>query len=216
MARDTLIQIIERGDVSFDHYSCKAKVRVESEALSGGGKMNIRMKKDSIIWFNFKKVSIEGARGLITPEEYSILYRTEKQYEQGSLEDMADHFNIPLDFSQWQMYLAGSIPQPDMNNIKMESSSLGYKLVSIGDLSYQYDFDLSFQMIKYQITDAQNRTLAVEVEDYDPDLGLYKKRKLTLINHQKVEATIEMEQSDIEKNVRKNMPFSIPDHYTRI
>ena len=214
---DTLRQTIQNSDFTFDFFSAKAKVRIESDEIKGAGRMNIRMKKDSIIWFNFKKVSIEGARGIITPKNYTFLYRTEKKYETGDLNDLADHFNVPLNYSLWQEYLGGEIPQANLDSITLTINNEEYKIESMWDSNLiEYNFNSSLQLIGYRLTDSQNRTLAVELEDLDSRLGIYKKRKLNYFNNEKVVAKLELELSDIEINVRKKMPFSIPNHYERL
>ena len=90
-AKEELLQLILAVSVDYQWYSAKAKVYIETPELQGGGRMNIRMIKDSLIWFNFKKMSIEGARGLVTPNEFTLIYRQEKRYEQGKFHELLEN-----------------------------------------------------------------------------------------------------------------------------
>lgn len=212
----TLFSKVKDSSKEYKWYSAKAKVRLESSELSGGGKMNIRMVRDSIIWFNFKKVSIEGARALITPDTFSIIYRTEKTYEIGSLTQLLDHFNVPLSFYEMQSYISGEIPLASEASLKYESSSDRHTLSGQDDnYRLQYNFDESLNLNGYTLTDRQNRNLEVELEDWDDTLSIHKQRKLTYKDDSNGKTILSINLSNVEFNVPKKIPFTIPNHYTQ-
>jgi hypothetical protein len=212
---EVLFQRLQESSLAFDWFSAKAKVRLESNETIGGGRMNIRMKKDSIIWFNFKKVSIEGARGLISPYEFTLIYRTEKKYEAGKLSELLNENTIPMSFSEVQSFLAGNIPIPCKKDLLYKRDQKSHILIGENEkYTITYSFSAELNLDEVIMTDGENRILAIQVDNKDEDLGIYKKRKLTYYNNQIKKGTLEVDLSNIEVDVPKKIPFFIPDHYT--
>lgn len=205
-------------NTSFDYYwfSAKAKVRLESTEIKGGGRVNLRMVRDSIIWFNFKKVSIEGARGLISPKEFTILYRTEKKYERGHLNELFNSQTVSISFEELQSFLSGTVPLPFSTYLTYKNENNRHILEGQNEtynLTYYFDEDLTLK--QYTMTDNQNRILNVIIGNLDEDLGIFKERKLTYYQNQKKAGTLNVDLSNIEINVPKKLPFTIPDHYSQ-
>ncbi|MEE9374022.1 MAG: DUF4292 domain-containing protein [Saprospiraceae bacterium] len=210
-----LFKKIEAASLDYKWFAAKAKVTIESENLSGRGRMNIRMKKDSLVWFNFKKISIEGLRGIINPQGFTLLYRTKNIFEKGKLHDLDQKYHLPLTFIEIQNFLSGGLPLPYPSTIIYKKEKF-YHMISGRNKDYkiEYKFDAQLNLEKYVMTDQQNRTLLVNLSKKDEELGIYKNRKLTYYNHNKKLGILEMDLSNIEINVPKKMPFTIPEHYT--
>ena len=208
---------ISQNKLDFHWYSAKAKVRMETDRINGGGRMNIRMVSDSIIWFNFKKVSIEGARCLITPETFTILYRQEKKYENGRLSELLNQSTLNLSFEEMQSFIAGRVPMPFEFDLKYQKTdNFHYLLGNNEKYRLVYWFNEELSCIRYEMTDDQNRKLQVDIAKYDEDLGIYKNRKLTYFQNQIKEGTLELDLANIEIDIPKKLPFSIPAHYTQL
>lgn len=215
-AEEVLYQKLYASALQFDWFSAKAKVRMESSQINGGGRMNIRMKKDSIIWFNFKKVSIEGARGIISPHQFTIIYRTEKKYERGALNQLFNANSLPISFDEAQSVLAGRIPLPIKSTIRYEKRKQFHWLSGQNQkYTLSYSFDDELNLVEFDMTDDQNRNLHIRVDKLDESLGIFKNRKLTYYDNQIKKGFLEVDLSNIEIDVPKTLPFSIPDHYTQ-
>ena len=211
-----LFNQISNESLDYQWFSTKAKVRLESSQSSGGGRMNIRIIRDSLIWFNFKKVSIEGARGLINPETFSIIYRNEKKYEVGDFDLLMSQFDIPLSFQEIQFYLVGNLPIPNEESLDYKRGEKLHELRGRNksyDLTYYFDADLN--MKAFSLTDRENRKLSIELDQKDEILGIYLKRKLLIQNSDGKISSLDIDLSNVEINVPKKIPFSIPDHYTQ-
>ncbi len=214
--KNDLYKRLKDSSIDYHWYSAKAKVRLESSDLNGGGRMNIRMVNDSIIWFNFKKISIEGARGIIEPNNYTILYRTEKKYEKGLFENLFNKSTIPLSFSELQSFIAGNVPLPLESTINYVSQD-EFHLIEGRNETYHlvYTFDKELNLIEYVMTVDQNRKLVVQIKKLDKELGVYRNRKLTYYQNHLKSGILEVDLSNIEVDIPKKLPFSIPGHYTQ-
>ena len=213
---EELLKKIHNTSFDYHWFSAKAKVRLESTEIKGGGRVNLRMVRDSIIWFNFKKVSIEGARGLISPIEFTILYRTEKKYERGHLNELFNSQTVSISFEELQSFLSGKIPVPLSTYLTYKNENNRHVLEGQNEtynLTYYFDEDLTLN--QYIMTDNQNRILNVIIGNLDEDLGIFKERKLTYYQNQKKAGTLNVDLSNIEINVPKKLPFTIPDHYSQ-
>ncbi len=215
-AEQTLLNIVKESSLDYSWYSAKAKVRIESSELKGGGKMNIRMRRDSIIWFNFKKVSIEGARARITPTEYTLIYRTEKAYEKGSFESLISYYSLPFTFKDLQSFIAGNIPLSDKNTLEYKRLKFDHQLIGESDdYNISYFFDSELALVRYVLTDVNGRTLDVQLGKMEEELGIYKYRKLTFSDNHERLGNLELDLSNIEIDEPKKMPFTVPDHYVQ-
>ena len=210
-----LLDKINEASLEYHWFSSKAKIRLESNEKSGGGRMNIRMVRDSLIWFNFKKLSIEGARGLITQDSFKIIYRTEKKYEIGNIQSLMAAYDLPLSFRELQFYISGNIPVPSDKSLTYKKTSTAHLLYGSND-SYKllYSFDDDLNLSAFSLTDVQNRKLRIELDNKDEELGIYLSRKLFFPYGSEGLGILYIDLSNIEINVPKNTPFSIPDHYT--
>jgi len=210
-----LYAIISECSVDYSWYSAKVRVQLVTPEINAGGRMNIRMIKDSLIWFNFKKLSIEGARGQITSDSFCILYRFEKMFEKGNLRELMEYYNLPLTFSELQLYIAGNIPKPIESTLRYRHRVNRHYLYGSNDLyNLNYSFDEYLNLTAFSITDAQNRKLNVELKNKDEEKGIYLRRKLFFAYDEKNVGILEMIFSNIEINVPKNIRFSIPSNYT--
>ena len=68
-----LINHLDSTYVLPNWFSCRAKISYESAYEKIQFTSYIRIKKDSVIWFNVKKWGIEIARGLILPDSVCLL-----------------------------------------------------------------------------------------------------------------------------------------------
>lgn len=213
---DKLEYYISNSERDYKWFSAKAKVKINANEINGGGRMNIRMLRDSIIWFNIKKVSIEGIRAFITPEEYQIIYRTEKKYIKDSLSNILDYYDIPFSFYSVQDFFAGHLP--DLDNDRMQFYDIGdkYFIESKSDVNkVTYSFNEFLTLDSYEYKDELNRRVLVQLKEFDDKLHIFKNKKLTYYSEDSVTLVFEISLFDIEFDVPKKIPFSIPSHYSK-
>lgn len=97
-------------DAQFKYLSVKAKVKVDSEDLNQNFTLNLRIKKDEIIWLSASYI-IEGIRCYITPDSVRVIDRLKKQYYTYTFDDLSRQFNTRIDFQLLQSTLLGTLPK---------------------------------------------------------------------------------------------------------
>ena len=102
---------IKIDQVDFDYLSIKSKI----EFVEAGNKKNatavIRLRKDSILWFNLSgTLGVQGLRGLLTEDSILMINRVEKEYYTMSYAQLSKEFNFAIDYSLIQAMILGEMP----------------------------------------------------------------------------------------------------------
>ena len=86
-------------------FSCDLKVDEEENSFT----VNLRCRKDSVIWMSISKLGIDAARALITRDTVKIvLGLTEKKYFVGGFSYINELLHADLDYSMLQALLFGN------------------------------------------------------------------------------------------------------------
>lgn len=106
-------------EFKFDYLTIKSKVKLEETHKTTNATALLRIKKDSIIWFNLSgALGVQGMRGIITQDSVKLINRVDKQYLAYSYEDVSKEFNFPIDYDLVQAMIIGDMPkskEPDDN-----------------------------------------------------------------------------------------------------
>ena len=93
-----LMQALEAHNIAFDWIALEGKMDFDSRLQGGSGKVLIRMKKDSLLWLQGKKLSIEGVRMKMTPDSTVIRYTIDKKYQAGETSALLNSNGVPITF----------------------------------------------------------------------------------------------------------------------
>ena len=100
-------------ELEFDYISIKSKIEFQETHKKTNASALVRIKKDSIIWFNLTgALGVQGLRGIITRDSVKIINRVEKSYKEYSVEELVNEFNFPVDFELIQSMIIGNMPKP--------------------------------------------------------------------------------------------------------
>jgi len=214
-----LLRAIEKHNNDFEWFSGKAKINFESEEESGRGVANVRLKKDSVIWMNFKKFGLEFARLQITPDSVYVMYRFENYYERGTTEEYSQLYGIDLEFEKLQSFLVGNCLLPDHANARVSRKGNSYELISSsGDYTVVYEINpVTLTVSQHKIIDQVGREVVMTFDDYQK-VGSkryysHSREYFAPLDEDEI-AKAELSISSVEFNVPKSIPFEIPDHYT--
>lgn len=213
---DEVISGLHDHYTDYSFFSAKARMKFNGEESRIGGRMNILAQKDSLIWMNFKKFSIEGARTLIQPDTMWIIYRLDDLYEQGPTYEYLDYYKVDLSFQELQDLLVGNVPIPKTEELMTYQSSDHYQLSFEYNLrSYKYLVNDNLTIHKASIKDQYDRTVVVHFDDYNEQL-FAKRKDIEIITPEEGVSKISIKFTSVTFDVPKAIKFDIPTHYRRL
>ncbi len=105
----TLTAKLKANEFHFKRLNAKLSVESTIDSTSNSFTINLKMKKDSIIWMSISKYGIEGARVVITRDSVKLTINFgEKKYFKGDFSYISKLLNTDLDFEIVQSLLIGN------------------------------------------------------------------------------------------------------------
>ncbi len=213
---EEVISGLNERHTDYSFFSAKARMKYNGQESRMGGRMNILSKKDSLIWMNFKKFSIEGARTLIQPDSIWIIYRLDDIYEQGSTDEYLEYYKVDLSFQDLQDLLVGNVPIPASEDLMTFQSGQHYQLAfEYDERSYKYLVNENLTLHRASIKDQYNRTVVIHFDDYDEQF-FAKRKDIEIITPEEGASKISIKFSSVTFDVPKTIKFDIPAHYRRL
>ena len=233
-----LLKRIVKNDYEPEWVVAKGKLSFKDEYQSFRGSFNLRIRKDSVIWLNIKKLSIEGARIQINQDSVFAIDRMNKQYVAYPLDQLEQRMGIPLsmderpkgyetNFRAIQSLLLGYPPiLGDKNNIQAGVIEDNYVLssdVALGGQAVMIDYEIRSQnfllhLFRLLQPDTQ-QILEIEQSDYHIhgdswNFPYFRHFRIKTPDYGNI--SIKTELSKVEIDVPTSIRFSIPSHYERV
>lgn len=217
-SKEELLDALKDHNVDYNWWSGTADVSVKSPSISTTGLAKIRIKKDSLVWIQAKKLGIEGARIRITPEEYAVIFRQDRSYSQDHFLAVSDLIGFPVIYDDVQNMMMGNVLLPEAID-SLNSIGPDYIIkqrIDYFDVTYAINSnDLRLQSI--ELEDKYRRTIEIKYFDYKKVGGVELAHRLNItFDDNKEPSYLNLKFKDIELDVAKRTPFSIPSHYDRI
>lgn len=223
-----LLEQLKNNKVSYEWLSAKAKLVIESPEQNLSSIANIRMRRDSVIWMNIKKLSVEALRIQITPDSLYIIDRINRQYSVSDHGYLKKVLNLPtvagveIDFNFLQSLFLGNPIFFPLKSLDLKVVERQYQLNGTYDHFsniYRIDGD-TFLLRNMQFIDQRGgHSLQVSMDDYQPLSG---RQKFSYIRNLKV-TTPESEPfnilfkfSQVEIDTPTNIRFDIPARYEKV
>ena len=216
-----LMKKLVQQQVEFEWFSAKARLSFSGEDLSISVSSNLRMQKDSLIWANARKLSIEAGRVLIRPDSFFVIDRINRQYAKQPVSAIAETLQLPANFEVMQTLLLGN-PVFFTTDLQAGIEGAYYTLSGENDrfaTTYHIDGN-DYALRKISVLEKkENREVLMELSDYKT---LDRKQNFSYIRTLWVDSPdtgpmhIDIEFSKVELNVPKNIQFEIPSRYTEI
>jgi hypothetical protein len=229
LTANTVLSRWAENEIKLDWLSNDASADYAGKPMNVSGTMNVRFKRDSIIWINVKKAFFNVARIKMTPDSVFIVNYIQSNYVAKDVKYIEKRFNIPADFKLIQNFLLGNpIFLTDAKKLTLEHNSTGEILLRGKDEHWQatYRVDEKTSQLKEMLFEqpSASRTMKILYQNYDILKGYAKGdtkfsylRTIQVESPQtgKVSVTIEVDTDGLEVNVPKNIKFEIPSHYSR-
>lgn len=215
------------AEVDFRYLTAKSKISFKGQQQDiDNANVNIRVRKDSIIWLSVSKLGIEAVRGRITRDSITIIDKIHREYSVYDFPTLSRQFNFDMNFDLLQALIVGNLPLPKRpaQKIKNERDYLLLRQSEGKVLVENYIGEQDRKLKKLMVTEQPTKnTLRLDYDDFTslnnflfPYTSLvtvdYKSKTdgqfyqtLLRIKHNKVEL--------VDKS--PGFPFSIPSSYTR-
>jgi len=103
-------QNVDVEEVDFDYFVARTKVRYAEGDKQVNGNANIRIKKDSLIWFSVSpSIGLEATRVMITKDTAIVINRMDKEYYIFNFDEISRYFNFKVDFDLIQAIILGNL-----------------------------------------------------------------------------------------------------------
>ena len=219
----TLLTTLAQHQVQADWLEGKCRVSYDDGGFSVSASSTIKMKRDSLIWMNVKKLGFEVARAMITEDSLYLLDRINNEYSVEPISYIEERFQLPASLTMLQQILLGNPVYLTTQNLKsdLDENDGIYRLSGQeGDKRNDYWFSMpSFQFDEMKVEESEaRRSLRIQLEDYK-DAGANRDfsylRLIEVDSRETGSASIELEFNQVEINVPLEFNFSVPSRYRR-
>jgi hypothetical protein len=211
--------------LAFDYLSIKSKVELTQPNKVTKVTALIRMKQDSLIWFNLSgALGVQGMRGMITQDSVFIINRVEKEYATYSFADISREFNFPIDFAIVQSMIIGDMPKPDVDKQIVKRGNKKYIIRQKMDDIFidNYIDETKMKLVELQVKERQTENeLKLMYKDFRVlnDQAFPFSAFASLIHSNEfgqLETQMSIEHARVEVPDKElKFPFNIPDKYVR-
>lgn len=216
-------------EIDFAYLTAKSKFSFKSRTQDiENANVNIRIRKDSLIWFSVTGVGFEVARGVITPDTVVFIDKFHKEYYAFNFEQLSRQFNFNLTYALLQSLIVGNLPVPLEVGQKLRRENDFFLLrQNDGDgriVIDNYIGEKNRKLKRLQAVEQPTRnSLTLDYEDF-MELSTYLFPYTSLItldvksekDKQFYQTLIRIKHSKVEL-VENNpgFPFTIPSSYTK-
>ena len=218
---------VKVNEVDFSFLTTKSKVSLESKTQNfENTNVNIRMKKDSIIWLSVTGVGLEVARGIITPDTIVFMDKIHRDYFVFNYEQLSKQYNFDLNFALLQSIIIGNLPFPQQADGRFVKANDFYVLKQVVERlevdNYVAEKNLKLSRLQATEVPTQN-TFTLDYEDFR-DVNSILFPFISLINLQ-VKAGKDGKPGQTSMRIKHNkvelltespgFPFNVPSGYKR-
>ena len=213
---------MEQNRIAADWFSGKAKVEFDGQGQRLKASANIRMRKDSIIWMNVKKIGIEAARVQITQDSIYFLNRLTREYAVWDLGYLTKQFNLPLDFGDLQELILGNAVMVEGQGLEAKVEKIQHWLSgeqSGVNTSYALN-GLTYFLEKIMVSDPREEWKVQIDQGEFGEAANYANfpyfRNFAISSEATGLIGLQLNFLKIELNVPNSIRFEIPDRYTKM
>ncbi|EMR04539.1 DUF4292 domain-containing protein [Cesiribacter andamanensis] len=211
--------------VDFKYLNTRSKISYENGDQRMSSPTNIRIRKDSLIWFSVTPVlGIEAARGLVTRDSLFLVNKLQKEYHAYSFQELSQKMNVVVDFDILQAALLGDpiVPLTTNNRIRRTESETIVMQQQQGVDIINYFNNATLKLIKVilQEPNSPNNLLLqyADFQNHGTNMLPYTSTITAQYQEkQEMRATVVAFQHNKAEfsDTALSFPFSIPDRYVR-
>lgn len=210
-------------ELQYDYLTIKSKIKLQETHKTTNATAIVRLKKDSVIWFNLSgALGVQGMRGIITKDSVKVLNRVDKTYQVYGIGDIAGEFNFPIDFELIQSMVVGNMPKPRAKDdyVKMQNGKYVVRQ-NIGEILIDNYIDPDvMKLVEVDVVEkSTDNRLKLLYKDFRQinDQAFPFSAFISLIHHNEfgeLETQLNIDHSKVEiSETPLKFPFSVPKKY---
>lgn len=221
--RSTPVKDLKVEQLNFDYMTIKSKVEFKEAHKTTNATAQIRLKKDSVIWFNLSgALGVQGVRGIITKDSVKVINKVEKQYYAYDFKEVSKEFQFPIDFELIQAIVVGDMPKPlnDDSNAKIIGKRYVIKQNIDNFRITNYIGQENMKLEEVNVTEKEtDNSLKLLYKDFRPidNQGIPYSIFASLIHHNEfgeLETQLSIDHSKVETSDKPiKFPFTVPKKY---
>jgi hypothetical protein len=210
-------------EVQFDYLTIRSKIKFEEAGNSKNATALIRMKKDSIIWFNLSgTLGMQGLRGILTADSILMVNRVEKEYYAMSYKDLSKDFNFAIDYDLIQAMILGEMPKGEQDGESITKEGERYIIhQSFGDKYVDNYINADTRKVtEVNVTEVgtENSLKLLYGDFQDVDTNLFPNSSYVSLIHTnefgELETNVTLDHNKVSFSDKAlNFPFSVPKKY---
>lgn len=214
-----LEEAIKNAHFNFSSLSARLKVHYHSPKNNQSFVLNLRMKKDSIIWLSASLFGIEGVRAILTKDSIKLIDRLNKQYIAQPIAYLQRTVNIQnISFSTLQDIIVGNVLYYQNTSKATSRIDSSYYLLSAITGNFLNNIWLNtgtYKMARNFVQDqAYNQSIDINYADYNSvDKQLFPFKRTIHIKRGYFSSTANLDFSKVEINKKVSFPFKVPEKY---
>ena len=215
------------AEVDFPYLTTKSKfsLKTKNQDLDNVN-VNMRIRKDSLIWISVTGVGFEVARGLITRDSVSFIDKFHKEFFVFDYKELSKRYNFELNFDLLQSIIIGNLPFPrEAGNLITKEDNF-FVLKQQGDriVTDNYISENNLKLTRLRSVEIPtNNAFSLDYEDFKAVNNLI----FPFASNLKLDVKSQKDQQFYQTNVNikhnkveiikesPGFPFSIPSSYTR-
>lgn len=212
------INAINENAFEFKTLSAKAKIDFNLNNSSNGANLNLRIRKDEVIWMSITAIAgIEVARVMITPDSIKVYNRLQGEYLARPFNFISQYSNRRVDFQTLQNLLIGNTIKGSVSpasEIDLSGSQMVVKS-SEEDIGYELLFNENFKLIENRMQDANGKQLIANYSEFQAINGRNLPYSVSLLSKAgNRNVRINVKYSSVSANEPVDFPFSVPKRFT--
>lgn len=221
LSKDALLRNISNKQLDFSTLQVKANANLSINNKGNDAAMNIRIKKDEVIWVRVTAIAgIEVARALITPDSIKVLNRMESVYLVKPFNYINQYANEQINFNTLQALLIGNtIPDviSEDSDVRIQNNQLILSGILKG-LAYTVNYDPNTKVVQTNLNDEDaNQQLSASYKDFFVVSDRVIPHSINIRSAaNKKNINLHLKFTQVAVNESLDYPFSVPKKFTVI